>query len=210
MTSSTLHLDRLAELSLRYARYSRSAGGLSTVFGGLLLLAFFVVNAYVALTPAARIALAFAPVIWLVAKSLLRRHYYQRDGLALQRPTTSERRQRLWWTAYLVVISLSVATVVVLRLIDQGQGLPLAMAGYLAMVLALPIVAWIWFWSSSDFIVGVLLFCQAAVVLGGHHYPSIWLLYVGLCSAIVVYIGWREHRDYLQLRRELTGAGRQP
>lgn len=35
------------------------------------------------------------------------------------------------------------------------------------------------YWSTSDFLVGVLLMCQSAVVIGRGHYPAIWPAYVG-------------------------------
>ncbi len=205
MSSHAIQLDRLAELSARYARYSRSAGGLSTVFGGALMFAVFTVAAFVELAPASRIALALAPLLWLAVKEGLRRCYYQRAGMAMQKPSPSERRQHFWWTIYLAVISAVVAVTLIYRVVSQGDGLPLAKIGYLVMVVAMPLVAWRWFWSASDFIVGVLLFCQAAVVLGGSQYPPLWLLYVGLCTVLVVGAGWREHLDYLRLRRDLDG-----
>lgn len=205
MTSHVLKLDRLAELSARYARYSRSAGGLSTVFGGVLLLLVFAVNAFAELSTSLRIALAMAPLLWLAVKEMLRHWYYQRDGLAMQKPSVNERRQRLWWTIYLAVVSTAIVAVVVYGSRHQGYGLHLPEVGYIVMVATMPFVAWRWFWSASDFIVGVLLFCQAAVVLGGSQYPPLWLWYVGGCTVLVVAIGWREHRDYLRLRRELTG-----
>lgn len=210
MNPHALDLDRLAALSARYARYSRSAGGLSTVFGGVLLLAVFSVNAFAGLSTPSRLALAAAPLLWLAAKEVLRRWYYQRDGLAMQKASVGERRQRLGWTVYLAVISTAIVAWVVHRSWQQGLDLGLPQFGYIAMVAAMPFVAWRWFWSASDFIVGVLLFCQAAVVLGGGQYPPPWLWYVGACTALVVAIGWREHRDYLRLRRELAGSGGGP
>src|SRR3546814_865232 len=45
MQSETDHLSRLAENTSRYARSSRSAGGLTLVIGGVLCLAAFVLGA---------------------------------------------------------------------------------------------------------------------------------------------------------------------
>src|SRR3546814_5094786 len=72
MQSETVHLSRLAENTSRYARYSRSAGGLSLVIGGVLCLAAFVIGAAVELTPAWRYTLVAAPLLWLASKELLR------------------------------------------------------------------------------------------------------------------------------------------
>lgn len=138
MNTQTADLDLLAERTARYARYSLSAGGLSTVLGGILLLVV--------------LGFMFAAML--------------RDGRAPEGP----------------------------------------LLGYIALVILLPFAAWRWFWSVSDFLVGVLLFCQSAIVIGGGNYPAIWLPYIAACTAVAVFYGWREHRDYLALRAELAGG----
>lgn len=197
-------LDQLAARAARYARYSRSAGGLSSVIGGLLLLASFAANAFAELAFWQRIALALTPALWLLAKELLRARYYQRDGRALQAPTARERRNHRLIVAYLAVISVIVLGVFVHAALEAGRLPGPGMLGYAVIVAVLPVVAWRWFWSVSDFLVGVLLMCQSAVVIGGGHYPAIWLLYVGACAAIAVLYGLREHREYLALRAEFA------
>lgn len=197
-------LDQLAARAARYARYSRSAGGLSSVIGGLLLLASFAANAFAELASWQRIALALAPALWLLAKELLRANYYQRDGRALQAPTARERRNHRLTVAYLAVISAIVLGLFVHVALEVGRLPGPGMLGYAVIVAVLPLVAWRWFWSVSDFLVGVLLMCQSAVVIGGGNYPAIWLAYVGVCAAIAVMYGLREHREYLALRAEFA------
>jgi hypothetical protein len=200
-------LDQLAARAQRYARYSRSAGGLSSVIGGILLFASFLANAYMELGAADRIVLACAPLLWLLAKELLRVGYYQRDGQVLQAPTEKEKRSHRWTVVYLAVISALVLGVLAYTAFQAGRVPPAGMLGYAAIVAALPLVAWRWFWSVSDFLVGVLLLCQSAVVIGGGNYPAIWLVYVGACAAIAVFYGLREHREYLALRAEFAAQG---
>lgn len=209
MQTDTDHLSRLADNTSRYARYSRSAGGLSLVIGGLLCLATFVVGATVELTPALRYALAGAPLLWLLSKELLRAFYYQRAGAARERLSDRQRRMHLWMVAYLAVMSLLIIGGVVWAAGARAWQWP--GIGYVAIVAAMPLVAARWFWSVGDFLVGVLLFCQAAVVIGGLHYPWYWILLAALYAAIAITTGWREHRDYLRLRDELglPGAGHQ-
>ena len=197
-------LDQLAARAQRYARYSRSAGGLSSVIGGILLLASFLANAYLELDAVNRILLALAPLLWLLAKELLRVGYYQRDGEVLQAPTDREKRTHRWTVIYLAVVAAIVLGVLAYTALQMGRLPGAGMLGYAVIVAALPLVAWRWFWSVSDFLVGVLLMCQSAVVIGGGNYPPIWLLYVGACAAIVVFYGLREHRDYLALRAEFA------
>jgi hypothetical protein len=197
-------LDQLAARAQRYARYSRSAGGLSSVIGGILLFASFLANAYIELGPADRVVLALAPALWLLAKEVLRVGYYQRDGRALQAPTVKERREHRWMVIYLAVVAVLVLGVLGYTALEVGRMPGPDMLGYALIVAALPLVAWRWFWSVSDFLVGVLLMCQSAVVIGGGNYPAIWLIYVGACAAIAAFYGLREHREYLALRAEFA------
>ena len=201
MHNETERLARLAENTCRYARYSRSAGGLSLVIGGVLCLAAFVVGATVELTPAWRYALVAAPLLWLGSKELLRACYYQRAGAVRERLSTRQRRGRFWMVAYLAAMSLFIIGSVAWTAGARAWQWP-AIA-YIAIVAAMPLVAARWFWSTGDFLVGVLLVCQAAVVIAGHHYPWYWILIAALFAAIAIPTGWREHRDYLRLRDEL-------
>jgi hypothetical protein len=206
MQTDTDHLSRLAENTSRYARYSRSAGGLSLVIGGVLCLAAFVVGATVDLTPALRYTLAGAPLLWLLSKELLRAFYYQRAGAARERLSGKQRRMHLWMVAYLAAMSLLIIGGVVWTAGARAWQWP--GIAYVAIVAAMPLVAARWFWSVGDFLVGVLLVSQAAVVIGGDHYPWYWILIAAAYAAIAITTGWREPRDYLRLRDELGLSGR--
>src|SRR3546814_19512372 len=92
MQSETVHLSRLAENNSRYARYSRSAGGLSLVIGGVLCLAAFVIGAAVELTHAWRYTRVAAPLLLLASKELLRAFYYQSAGAVRERLSDRKRR----------------------------------------------------------------------------------------------------------------------
>ena len=201
-----LELERLADLTTRYARYSRSAGGLSSVVGGVLCALAFVVGALVPLDEGLRYALAGAPVAWIATKEALRHFYYQGSGAALERISGRQRRVRLWMTVYLAVISTIVIGGLVLVAYRDDRLASLLQwpwLGYLAVVAGLPFIARRWFWSSSDFLVGVLLFCQAAVVLAGDNYPPVWIAIATGFAVVAITTGLREHREYLRLRREL-------
>lgn len=201
MYTETTHLSRLAENTSRYARYSRSAGGLSLVIGGVLCLAAFIIGATVELTPTWRYALVATPLLWLASKELLRAFYYQRAGAVRERLSHKQRRGHFWMVAYLAVMALLIIGGLVWSAgarIWQWPGI-----AYVAIVAAMPLVAARWFWSTGDFLVGVLLICQAAVVIVGLNYPWYWILIAALYAAIAISTGWREHRDYLRLRDEL-------
>lgn len=206
MTATHLDLDHLRDLTERYARYSRGAGGLSLVIGGVLTAAAFLAGAFLPLTPALRIALVVLPAAWLASKELLRRFYYQRDGVALQQVSPKLRRQRRWMAVYLFAIS---GLIVAGTLVAAGGALPRGRdLAYLVLVAVLPFAAMRWFWSVGDFLVGVLLFCQAAVVAGGGAYEGWWPLYAAGCAAFAILVGLREHRAYLSIRESLRGPAR--
>ncbi len=200
---TTEALDRLADQTARYARYARGAGGLGSVIGGVLVVVAFVLNGFMDLTPLLRGFLVATPLLWLLAKGLLRRHYYQAAGRVVAEPSRTERRTRFWMVALLALVALVVVGFVVAAMIRDGRLPDWPLAGYVLMVGIMPIAAWRWFWSASDFLVGVLLFCQSAVVLMGGSYPPLWLIYAAGCAAIAIAYGWREHREYLALRAEI-------
>jgi hypothetical protein len=111
----------------------------------------------------------------------------------------------LWMVAYLAVMSLLIVGGVVW--VAGARAWQWPGIGYVVIVAAMPLVAARWFWSVGDFLVGVLLVCQAAVVIAGNHYPWYWILIAALYAAIAISTGWREHRDYLRLRDELGLPG---
>lgn len=201
MQNEAVRLSRLADNTSRYARYSRSAGGLSLVIGGILCLVAFVIGASVDLTPVLRYTLAAAPLLWLLSKELLRVFYYQRAGAVRERLSDTQCRWHRWMVVYLALMSLLIIAGVI-----WGAGARVwqwPVIAYVVIVAAMPLVAARWFWSIGDFLVGVLLICQAAVVIMGLHYPWYWILIAAGYAAIAITTGWREHRDYLRLRDEL-------
>lgn len=194
-------LDHLRDLTERYARYSRSAGGLSLVIGGVLATATFLIGAFVPLTPGLRWLLAGAPLLWLASKELLRALYYQRHGSVGERISPQLQRQHRWMVIYLFAISAIVVAGVLVFGDAADFGKP--KIGYLLLVVALPFAAMRWFWSTGDFFVGVLLFCQAAVVFAGGHYGGAWPLFAAACASFAVVVGLHEHREFLRIRDEL-------
>lgn len=207
---SPAELERLTDLTSRYARYSRSAGGLSSVIGGLLCALTFVVGALIPLDQGLRYALACAPLLWITTKELLRYFYYQRSGAAAERLSAKHRRARLWMTIYLAAMGALIIGGVLTTAMQKDRVAALMQwpaIGYLIIVAALPFIARRWFWSVSDFLVGVLLFSQAAVVMVGNNYPRPWILIAASFSFIAIVSGMREHREYLQLRSELGLSG---
>ena len=213
MNATSLDFDHLKDLTERYARYSRGAGGLSLVIGGVLLTASFFASAYLELTLALRVLLVAFPAIWLLSKELLRRFYYQREGVVLQQVSPALRRKRWWLSLYLFLIAGFIAVIALAAfakgLLQEGALPPAELVAYLALVVAIPFAARRWFWSASDFLVGILLFMQAALVAGGGGYTgSWWVLYATCCAVFAIGTGVVEHRAYLRIRASLDGRGR--
>lgn len=194
---------RLGELTRRYARFSVSAGGLGSVLGGVLVLVTYFVGALVAdLSTAARILMAAAPLVWIAAKELLRWHYYQRLGRVAESRTRSDRRWHLGFTLFTLAVSVVIIAVVLVR---DG---PAAFAsfeslGYLAFVAAMPLLVWFFMRTPLEFIVGVFLVAQAALMLGGSNYELGQQLQAPIIAIVLIVIGIRQHREFIDLSRQL-------
>ncbi len=189
-------LDRVQALTQDYARYSRSAGGLLTALAGLAALLAYGLGS--------RALLVTLPLAWLAAKVWLGSRY-QPFGRVEERPSPLQR-----WTHVLscAVLALAGAAILVLALRRLGPaGLNPRVVGYLAFVGALPIVAWFWLRSTWDFILGVYLFCQAALAAGGAP-PQAGPWPLPFFGALAVLVGIVEHLRFRRLRVQIQELGR--
>ena len=197
MNKTALLPDRLAELesvTREYARFSRSAGGLGFVLGGLLCLASYAAGGLFGDSAPVRVALIATPLVWIAAKELMRRRYYQHLGVASEPETRRERNGRL----YNSVVTALASFLIVAGMVERDEwGMDLA--GYMAVVVAMPIVAWLWLRTPLEFVIGIFLMCQAALAFTGAAYPlgSVAIVFpvagVGMIVAGV--------RDHLRFRR---------
>ncbi|MEO8802564.1 MAG: hypothetical protein ABI304_14745 [Rudaea sp.] len=218
-SDSDLANDRLRELesvTSAYARYSRSAGGLASVLGGMFCVASYLCGALLPLTVPVRAVLIAFPIVWILAKIGLTRHYYQRFGRVEESETAAER----WTYRACLATSVFVAVAITIVVVNQAlsrQAMPApGVIGYLAFVVALPVATWLWLHSALDFIVGVFLFCQAAFACGGRAYPGLdimhltqwapmsWLaLTYPLLALALIASGFAQHRQFQSLRARL-------
>lgn len=139
----------------------------------------------------------------------MRRAYYQRHGHVSEVLSAEERRWHVILTGITALISLFILGSF---FVAKGAGLteasPWQQAGYLAFVLALPILVWFFMRTTEEYLVGVLLVCQAAVLLAGGNYPLSWQnAYFPLFAAFAVIAGFRQHCAYLKLERRLRDLG---
>jgi hypothetical protein len=204
--------DTLASLTRQYARYSLSAGGLASVIGGgLTILAYFV--GAIALPEGlwGRIGLASAPLIWIGAKELLRRHYYQRYGRVAQVQTVTERRWHLFFTVFTALASVVVVGTVVFALGTGRRSMPSdpGMVGYLVFIAAMPVLVWYFMQTPLEFIIGVFLVAQAGLALVGAHYDLGDQLQAPIAGLVLMVIGVKQHLEFRTLDRSLRRMGAQ-
>lgn len=202
--------DRLHVLTREYSRYSGSAGGLAAVVGGGLCMTAYLAGGLLPMSTALRMALIAIPVLWLVLKQAMARHYYQRLGQVEQLVAPEERRIRVTLAGLTGVISAVVAAGLLTGQTPFGTVTwDLHTAGYVTVVLSLPVIAWYWLRSPLELAVGAFLFCQAALAFTGRSYP-LWSIAVIFPVAAVLLIagGVREHRKFLVLRAEIQALVR--
>lgn len=196
---------RFQALTHQYSRYSRSAGGLSAVAGGVACLASYFAGAVLASTAVLQTLLIVIPLLWLAGKQWLAHRYYQRLGRVEELTTLSARRYHLLFSGFTAAVSLLVVGRVAGRLVPLGDSpIDLRALGYCAVVVCLPIVVWRWLRTPLEFIVGVFLLCQAALAFVGRSYDfGLGTAAFPVASAALILTGLRDHRRFLQLRAEM-------
>lgn len=205
-------LCELESLTRDYARYSRSAGGLASVLGGVSCLLAYLLGGLLPETPVLRIVLVALPVAWLLARQGMAHRYYQRFGHVEEQESVAERRTH----RSCIGVALIVAVLVTVSALSHGAYPSLGTAGYLALVWLLVLAGWRWLRSPLDFVVGVFLFCQAALLCVGRGYPvigtvaavanppmALLALLFPLASLLMTVRGVADHRRFLQLRERL-------
>ncbi|HET6432518.1 hypothetical protein [Dyella sp.] len=217
MTSNAQdHLHEVESLTRSYARYSRSAGGVGSVLGGVLCLFSYLAGALLPLTPLVRATLIAVPALWLLSKWWLTHRFYQRFGHVEEQPAAAARRVHVAGVVVTVLVAGLVSWKRLSPVWPHLSALSAGDLGYLLVLWLLPLAAWRWLRSPLDFIVGVFLFCQAAVVSAGFAYPLIGAthdpqstlmaliaLEFPLAALAMIGLGMVEHRRYRQIERRL-------
>ena len=207
-------LQELETLTRDYARYSRSAGGLASVLGGLCCIASYLVGGLLPVSPTLRIVLVALPLSWLLAKQILARRYYQRFGHVEEQETTAVRRTHVFCVGVVLLVAVLVTAG------TRAWPLGADKLGYLALLWLLVPVGWFWLRSPLQFFVGTFLFCQAAVSCAGFAYPvigtagaaanppmALLALLFPLAALLFIGTGVADHRRFLALRKRLTHLG---
>lgn len=196
---------RMQSLTHEYARYSRSAGGLSAVAGGGVCLVSYLAGALLPLRFELRLVLVALPLFWLFGKQWLAKHYYQRFGRVEELTTATERRWHRLFVGFTALVCLIVVGSLFGRATVVAAPPPDAHGvAYGAVLLVLPVVVWRWLRTPLEFVVGVFLFCQAALAFVGRTYAiDLGTVVFPLASVALIAVGIRDHRRYLCLQAEL-------
>ncbi len=209
---STDRLEQLQTLTREYAKFSRSAAGIGNVIGGALGLIAYFVGAFIGLDTWTRVLLASFPILWIIAKELLRARYYQRHGRVLEPISRNERRWHMFLTGFVGLVSLGVTVLIAYDALTawdpiyvsvHGERPTLALIGYVAFIWALPVIVWFYLHTVEEFIVGVFLIAQAAVVIAGGHYAFGQQIQAPVMAFVMLAVGVVQHRRYRQLETQL-------
>lgn len=153
--------------------------------------------------------------VWLLAKGWMTHRYYQRLGHVEQQETRLERGMHRLYVAVALLVALAITAGMVTLAKQHALSLPMSVLAYLALLWLLVLATWRWLRSPFDFIIGVFLFCQAALVSVGRHYPltgtththeamlmSLVALMFPLIALAMIANGVKEHRQFRVLRQQ--------
>ena len=198
-------VDELRDLTRQYARFHRNAAGLGNVIGGALALGSYLAGALLTLAPWHRVVFALVPLAWILAKEGLRRRFYQRYGQVRPLPDPTEQRWHWFRTGFVALTSLGVVGFVAWRVLTVGiPGPALPVVTYVLFVAAMPLLVWHTMRTVEEFVVGVFLVCQAAVVSAGGHYAfGVATAWVPLVAIGAVLAGIDQHRRFVRLAHRL-------
>jgi drug/metabolite transporter (DMT)-like permease len=202
-------LQAVQDLTREYASYSQHRSGLGNVLGGVAgLLAYFVGLLY---GPSATTAVVtgVATLGWFVGKEVIRRRVYQAFGTARAPWAATDRRFQLGLCLFLGAISLWVLFVQV----QAGRLTEPRFWPYMLIVALMPLIAWRFLRTTSEFIVGVFLLAASAVTSVGGAYTlggaalspdnGLLFVFVPIAAVALIVLGLAEHRQFLTLRDQL-------
>ncbi|MGB7159067.1 MAG: hypothetical protein WBD40_13445 [Tepidisphaeraceae bacterium] len=204
-------LDALEAVTRDLSRFAGSAAGLGSVLGGAFcLVAYLAHGAFPSLPVPARFVFATFPFLWIVAKEILRRRYYQQFGLAIP-PASWLNRLAYVFCFVVTCVACAKITIKVIALVPTWNPpaveyviILLPAMGYLAIVMLLPFCV-LCFRSVGEYIVGVFLLCQAAVGLVGvqYRFTDTYNASVPVMCVMLIAVGTYQHRRFLVARDRL-------
>jgi hypothetical protein len=216
--SAELHPSReelatLQKLTHEYAKFSRDAVGLGHVFGGVLVFLLVFLLRRDSLSLWEGILLGTTPFIWIVTKEWLHRSYYQFSG----RVTQPARR---WHDLILGILAglFAAATIAIFLVYRLAQpfswkaGLNTTVC--IAILLAMPFLAWRYLRAPYEFVTGVFLLALSAFLLSGNlqiatRFAGALGIVAGIVALVMILAGYAEHMKFLKLRRKIQALKEQ-
>ena len=207
-------LKEIADLTRKYARFSKDAVGLGHVIGGGLLFLSVYLMRHVQLGIPGRLLLGAAPLGWILAKEWPRDHYYQSSGRVEQRRRFWENPLQGLLAGVIALISLTATGFVVYSLLKSfSWWFLMGSLVYVAILLALPFIVWRYLRAPYEFVVGVALIALSAILLSGSPlvgspravFVRAFLVLAQIVALVMVPVGLVEHVEFLKLRRRMCG-----
>jgi hypothetical protein len=205
-------LKEIADLTRRYARFSKDAVGLGHVIGGGLLFLSVYLLQHIQLGIVGRLLLGGAPFVWIFAKEWLREHYYQSSGRVKQRRRFWENPLQALLAGVMALISLAATGFVVYSLLKSfSWWLLMSSLVYVAVLLALPFIVWRYLRAPYEFVVGVALVTLSAILLSGSPLAGTprailvrgFMVLAQIVALVMVPVGLVEHVEFLKMRKRI-------
>jgi len=176
------------------------------VFGGALVFLLVFLLRHDSLRQWEGILLGVTPYIWIATKEWLRRNYYQFSG----RVTQPVRR---WHDLILGILAGLWAAVIAAVLLAYrlaqafSWNLALNTTICIAILLAMPFLAWGYLRAPYEFVTGVFLLTLSAFLLSGNlqiatHFARALGIVAGIVALVMILAGYDEHMKFLKLRRK--------
>jgi hypothetical protein len=206
-------LEQLQTVTREYAKFSRSATGLSSVIGGIFGLSIFLIGAFSNPPLWARALLVLALPIWFVLKHWLRTHYYQRHGTALEtfdKLSTNVERFVQGGIGGIAAVMLVVCAFLVITNPEKVASLPVLNKIALVAAPLAGLLLWRQINTILEFLVVMNLMVQTVMLASGSNWTwgnqATMLLYSGL----LIVIGVIEHLRFQKLEMQLKSFQGQP
>jgi hypothetical protein len=185
-------IQEAQQLTQEYSSYSQSRNGLGNVLGGSVGLGIYLVNGLLGpglLTATLTIG---AVVLWLIGKELIRRRLYQSFGEAREIWSPTARR---WHIAIVAILALLVIVILSWSIVDGRFYEPRNWPGLLIYA-AMPVIAWRYLRTITEFLIGVPLLIACAYTSMGGAFGFWDQLQIPIYAAVMIAIGIAEHRQF--------------
>jgi hypothetical protein len=205
---TSLSLDDAKKITGEYAVFAREASGLGNVVGAFLIFLSAAVAHTFPLHPWKRVMLGTFPLLWVVAKEVLRSCYYQQFGRVEPVNGTAQRV----YAMVLLLFSVSSSVLSGILLIHTATGAKLSLVVSLLILAATPFVVHRYMRGKYEFITGLFLMIQSAAMMSSSAITLLGALLKApavLVAFVMMFAGIEQHRRFLKLEQKLTECAKE-